>query len=73
MLADKKACGGYVGDNPPQSLADKMHKTWVSFITTGNPGWSQYDLKNRPTMKLNLEYALANDPWRKERELLTLP
>ncbi|WP_308599064.1 carboxylesterase family protein [uncultured Desulfovibrio sp.] len=73
MLADKKACGGYVGDNPPQSLADKMHKTWVNFITTGNPGWSQYDLKNRPTMKLNLEYALANDPWRKERELLTLP
>ncbi len=72
MLADKKACAGYVGDNPPQALADKMHKTWVRFITTGNPGWEQYDLKERTTMGLNLQYQETKDPWRKERELLVL-
>ncbi len=72
MLANKKACRGYMGDNPPQALADAMHKTWVQFITTGNPGWNQYDLTERRTMVLNLPYQEVQDPWRRERELLFL-
>ncbi|CDZ90858.1 carboxylesterase family protein [Rhodococcus ruber] len=28
------------GDRPPQSLADEMHRAWVQFATTGDPGWA---------------------------------
>jgi para-nitrobenzyl esterase len=27
-----------------------MHAAWVSFVTTGSPGWSQYDATARPVM-----------------------
>jgi para-nitrobenzyl esterase len=30
------------GDNPPQELADAMHRAWVAFVRDGNPGWSAY-------------------------------
>ncbi|MFL0565212.1 carboxylesterase/lipase family protein [Microbacterium sp. 179-I 1D1 NHS] len=30
------------GADAPQSLADEMHRTWVSFITTGDPGWPSF-------------------------------
>jgi para-nitrobenzyl esterase len=30
------------GDAPPQELADEMHRAWISFITTGDPGWPAY-------------------------------
>ncbi|GAA1654691.1 carboxylesterase family protein [Kribbella alba] len=38
------------GPEPPQELADRMHAAWVSFATTGSPGWSQYDTSSRPVM-----------------------
>jgi para-nitrobenzyl esterase len=38
------------GPEPPQELADRMHAAWVSFATTGSPGWSQYDTTSRPVM-----------------------
>ena len=31
------------GPNPPASLAQTMHAAWVAFITTGNPGWAEWD------------------------------
>ena len=71
MLANKKAIRHRVGDNPPQKLADRMHATWVRFITTGNPGWS-FSLPERKTMLLNTEYREVGDPWRREREFLHL-
>lgn len=30
------------GAEAPQRLADEMHRAWVSFITTGDPGWPAY-------------------------------
>ena len=30
------------GSAPPQSLADEMHKAWVAFVKSGDPGWSPY-------------------------------
>ncbi|GAA4363449.1 carboxylesterase/lipase family protein [Paeniglutamicibacter cryotolerans] len=32
-----------VGPDAPQALADAMHGAWVSFATTGNPGWRPWD------------------------------
>jgi para-nitrobenzyl esterase len=33
---------GITGENPPQVLADAMHRAWVAFITDGDPGWPVY-------------------------------
>ncbi|GAA4743540.1 carboxylesterase family protein [Nocardioides endophyticus] len=30
------------GVDAPQRLADEMHRAWVSFVTTGDPGWPAY-------------------------------
>ncbi|MEU5841147.1 carboxylesterase family protein [Rhodococcus sp. NPDC047139] len=30
------------GSEPPQELARHMHRAWVSFVTTGSPGWPSY-------------------------------
>lgn len=57
------------GPNPPQALADTMHAAWVAFAKTGNPGWPQYDLENRATMRFDEESQLVNDPRSAERAL----
>lgn len=30
------------GDAPPQALADAMHRAWVAFAASGDPGWEVY-------------------------------
>ncbi len=30
------------GAHAPQQLADRMHADWVSFISTGDPGWARF-------------------------------
>ncbi|MBV1854224.1 carboxylesterase/lipase family protein [Catellatospora tritici] len=40
------------GDAPPQPLADTMHRAWVSFATTGDPGWPAWD-PTRPVMRFD--------------------
>ncbi|BCJ70715.1 carboxylic ester hydrolase [Catellatospora sp. IY07-71] len=40
------------GPNPPQSLADAMHRAWVDFATTGDPGWPAWDA-TRPVMRFD--------------------
>jgi para-nitrobenzyl esterase len=57
------------GPNPPQQLANTMHAAWVGFIKNGNPGWSQYDLENRTTMRFDVESEVVNDPRGAERKL----
>jgi len=34
---------GLTGPDAPQKLGDAMHRTWVEFATTGDPGWQPYD------------------------------
>jgi para-nitrobenzyl esterase len=36
-----------LGSDPPQALADEVHRAWVSFVATGDPGWPQYQLDRR--------------------------
>jgi para-nitrobenzyl esterase len=51
-----------------QSLATAMHRTWVQFIKTGDPNggglpaWPRYDLERRPTMLIDRESRVADDP-----------
>ncbi|MEV7892675.1 carboxylesterase/lipase family protein [Streptomyces cyaneofuscatus] len=35
------------GSDAPQELADAMHRAWVEFATTGDPGWPSWDV-SRP-------------------------
>jgi len=51
-----------LGPNPPQQLADEMHRAWVGFVTTGDPGWAPYDERTRTTMVFADESAPVNDP-----------
>ncbi|GHJ45585.1 carboxylic ester hydrolase [Catellatospora sp. TT07R-123] len=40
------------GDAPPQALADTMHRAWVAFAATGDPGWPAWD-PTRPVMRFD--------------------
>ncbi len=58
----------FTGGEAPQQLATTMHAAWVSFAKSGNPGiaalpdWPQYDQSRRPTMLLNEECRVEDDP-----------
>ena len=51
-----------LGRAPPQSLADAMHKGWVSFATTGDCGWQPYNVARRPTMRFDTPPRAVEDP-----------
>jgi para-nitrobenzyl esterase len=42
-------CEALTGPGAPQPLADAMHRAWVDFATTGDPGWAAWD-DTRPVM-----------------------
>ena len=64
-----KSMADLLGTDPPQRLADTMHAAWVSFATTGDPGWPAYDRDHRATMRFDLEPEVQYDPRPREREL----
>ncbi|MHB8600768.1 MAG: carboxylesterase/lipase family protein [Ktedonobacteraceae bacterium] len=66
---DKESGEPVMGTNPPQSLADTMHAAWVAFATSGNPGWPQYDLSRRATMRFDTTSQVVDDPRSAERLL----
>ena len=58
-----------LGDNPPQHVANAVHASWVRFATSGDPGWPQYDLNHRSTMRFDTDSRIVNDPHGPERAL----
>lgn len=61
--------GGLVGPDAPQEIATAMHKAWVNFATTGDPGWPRYDLTRRATMVFDTPSRLVDDPHAAQRVL----
>lgn len=65
----------FLGPNPPQSLADLMQDTWITFAKTGNPNhaglpeWPAYDTGMRATMRIDVSQEVVNDPYGKDREV----
>jgi carboxylesterase type B len=47
-----------LGPEPPQALADHMHRAWVDFVTEGDPGWPAFRVDTRPAM-----VSTARAPW----------
>ncbi|MBX7134586.1 MAG: carboxylesterase family protein, partial [Fimbriimonadaceae bacterium] len=58
-----------LGPSPPQHLADTMHRAWVNFATTGNPGWPRYETDHRSTMRFDTQSQVVHDPRAFERQL----
>ena len=50
-----------LGPDAPQTLADAMHAAWVSFATSGDPGWAPYELDRRTTMRFDTESGPVDD------------
>lgn len=61
--------GPLLGTDPPQQIADTMHAAWVSFATSGDPGWPRYDLSRRATMRFDTSSQVVDDPRAWERAL----
>jgi Carboxylesterase type B len=53
--------GPLVGDAPPQDLADAMHRAWIAFATTGDPGWEPYGDRRR-VRRLGAVVETVEDP-----------
>jgi para-nitrobenzyl esterase len=69
LSPDAPLFGPMLGADPPQELAGTMHAAWVSFATTGDPGWPKYDLGRRATMRFNTTSQVVDDPRSWERAL----
>ncbi len=58
-----------LGSEPPQELADLMHRAWVDFVTDGDPGWPSATLDARQAMVFDNESRVVDDPLRLPRAL----
>ena len=56
-----------IGHIPSQAVADQVHKVWVDFITSGDPGWPAYDTTSRTTGLLSDTISAVDDPAADER------
>ena len=51
-----------LGRDPPQPLADAMHRAWVAFAAGGDCGWPKYDPARRATIRFDTTSEVVNDP-----------
>ena len=58
-----------IGDAPSSAVADRTHRVWVDFITSGDPGWARYDAERRTTGLLGDAVSAVSDPAGDERAL----
>ena len=61
--------GALLGTDPPEALAHAMHRAWVGFATTGDPGWPKYERERRATMRFDVISRVVDDPRAFERAL----
>lgn len=53
---------GLAGIDPPQELADRVHRIWVQFATDGILPWAQFDERNRQVYQLAKGEAVFEPP-----------
>lgn len=68
-LGPKQMVGGLLGPEPPQELATEMHRAWVRFAATGDPGWPRYDSERRATQRFGVPSRVVNDAYLARRAL----
>jgi para-nitrobenzyl esterase len=65
-----EAATGITGPHPPQALANAMHRDWVAFASSGDPGWPGYRDDRRTVMRYGAGGGTAvDDPGAAERRL----
>lgn len=52
---------GFVGENPPQELADRAHKIWAQFAKDGSLPWSEFNAATRQVYRLE-KGAAVHEP-----------
>lgn len=52
---------GFVGPNPPQDLAERVHRIWVDFARDGSLPWPEYKALGDPVYSLD-QGRLIDDP-----------
>jgi para-nitrobenzyl esterase len=69
-----KAAARLTGAGPEaMALADRVSDTWIAFAKTGDPNtpklprWTPFNATDRPTMVIDNESKLVNDPIREQR------
>jgi para-nitrobenzyl esterase len=74
FVFDTVQTSGLTGDSPTRfALAEKMSRTWLAFVRSGNPNnegipeWPPYSTERRPTMMFDNQCRVENDPYRAER------
>src|SRR5207302_4138652 len=70
-LGAERVADGLHGPDAPQDLASDMHRSWVQFVTEGDPRWPSYDLERRRTAIFDSPMGLAADLMGVERDLFS--
>ena len=52
---------GLLGENPPQALADRIHRIWVDFARDGSVPWPEYEDRTRQVYALE-KGEVGRDP-----------
>jgi para-nitrobenzyl esterase len=58
-----------IGSHPSAAVAENTHRIWVSFVTTGDPGWNAYSRSRRTVGVITETLAIMDDPDGDERAL----
>lgn len=68
---DQAGVGVLTGDGPERhALAARMHRRWIEFARTGDPGWPAYDLDTRRVVVFDADgERVVEDPAGDERAL----
>ncbi len=66
---DQPGTEATTGPDAPRELAEVVHRAWVDFATTGDPGWPAYDLDTRPVQVFGTLTSVTPDPRAAQRRV----
>jgi para-nitrobenzyl esterase len=53
----------FTGDGPERAaIAHTMHRAWIAFARSGDPGWERYEAPRRATMRFDRDTKVLEDP-----------
>jgi para-nitrobenzyl esterase len=59
-LASCEGPNGIAGETPPQALADRVHRIWARFATSGDLPWPAYEADTRQVYRLAAAQAIRD-------------